>query len=171
MRVFAARLDSVLDRMRSLRPDLADADYDVAHDSGKLRVVDTDLDERSRIWLEESFNADPELGRLAGEFNALAVTAFDTGSTCETGHRRSERTYDELGQSIDRTTRFISVLKKISGDDPSEKKLPAKMDPFFATAAFLAKQIVNDTYAYQAKGDQVALMRNLEAPSFYGWIV
>jgi hypothetical protein len=173
LKAFAERLDSLSSKLRSIRPDIADADYDLKLEGKQLVVVDDQLDERSRTWLEVSLNGDRELVRLARSFNDEAVLAFDTHNSGPKVYPDNRRSYDHLDATIDRSTRFVSLLKEISKTVtvPTQQRASHFFgsSPFERAAALVEKQIIGDTYAYQAKGGALELMRDLSDVSFFGW--
>ena len=177
---FAERLSGVIDVMRNLRPDIANAEYEVIHDAGRLKVVDSKLDKRATIWLEESFNGDPELVKLAAQFNDQVVRTFDTerGRWDEQGvfHKIGDgygdngwgRDYSGLASTVGRTTKFLSLLNDVSSyeirpwDDP---------DPFFRTAIYMEKYIEKDIIQYQpGAAGSVDVVRSIKGPSMFGWV-
>lgn len=164
LEAFDKRLDSVTSKLRAIRPDIVDAAYDLQLDQGQLKVVDDSLDGRSRIWLEESLNGDPELVRLAVEFNGLAVDVLDPKGMPESSGWNVGRHYDKLDSTIDRSTRFVSLLKSVR--DTSSISWYANM-PYHRAAGLVERQVIADTYAYQAKGGAIELMRHMSTPPFY----
>lgn len=161
MQDFAIRLDSVTGKMRALRPDLVDASYDLQLDGNQFRIVDTELDERSRIWLEESLSGDRELVRLARGVNDEMVKVLDGKKSSLSSHLNS---YEGLDKTIDRSVHFLSALRGIESD---EGKWVPRVNPFARAGIFLEKQIQEDTYIYQAKGGTIELQRTLDKESFF----
>ncbi|UPG88625.1 hypothetical protein L2Y96_14495 [Luteibacter aegosomaticola] len=161
---FGQRLDATMSRMRDIRPDITDTPFDLKLDHGRLAVVDDSLDERSRIWIEESMNGDSELVRLAGMFNELAVDVLDPKDFRDPSTRIPGRHYDKLSSTIDRSTRFVSLLKGVESTRPDSWYAGT---PFHRAAALVERQVIADTYAYQAKGGAIELMRNTSTPPFY----
>jgi hypothetical protein len=166
LEAFDHRLGLVTSKLRTIRPDITDAVYDLKLDSGQLKVVDDTLDERSRIWLEESLNGDQELRRLAADFNTLAVDVLDPKDMPETSAWNVGRHYDKLDSTIDRSTRFVSLLKSVR--NTSAVSWYADM-PYRRAASLVERQVIADTYAYQAKGGAIELMRNMSAPPFHDY--
>lgn len=165
LEAFGSAFDRVTSRMRAIRPDITDASYDLKLDQGKLKVVGDSMDGRSRIWLEESVNGDRELVRLAKEFNELAVEILDPEVCPEgDGFKWGGRRYDKLDATIDRTTRFVSLLKGMGDSNATEWWLSD--DPFRA-AELIERQVISDTYEYQAKGGSIELMRRMVTRPFY----
>lgn len=164
LEAFDDRLGVVTSKLRTIRPDITDSVYDLKLDSGQLKVVDDALDERSRVWLEESLNGDRELLRLAVDFNALAVDVLDPKDMPETSSWNVGRHYDKLETTIDRSTRFISLLKGTK--TPCAVGWYADM-PYQRAAGLVERQVIADTYAYQAKGGAIELMRNMSSSPFY----
>ena len=177
---FAYRMNAALDAMRSIRPDIIDQDYDVVHEQGRLRVVDSNLDPRSIIWLEESLNGDRELVQLAGRFNDQVVRTFDTerGRRDESGvlHRIGDgytdngarRDYSGLSQTVGRTTKFISLLRDIESIDLT--LFPAD-NRFCRTGIYMEKYIEKDIIQYQpGASGSVDVVRSIKGPSMFGWV-
>ncbi|MGN6481876.1 hypothetical protein [Luteibacter sp.] len=162
LEAFGKRLDLVTSRMRTIRPDIADAPYDLKLDQGRLVVVGDALDERSRIWLEESVNGDRELVRLAKDFNELAVEVLDPKG--KNAFNTKGRHYDKLDMTIDRSTRFVSLLKQVESTSPASSW---GWMPFQHAAGLVEEQVMADTYEYQAKGGTIELLRRMDTPSFY----
>ncbi|WP_157006235.1 hypothetical protein [Luteibacter yeojuensis] len=160
MQEFALRLGGVTEKMRVLRPDLVDADYDLQLDGSRLVILDDSLDERSRIWLEESFNGDRELVRLARAVNDEAAHALDINRHDDTSGRN---TYKGVDATIDRSVRFLSALKRTM-----EMEEGCGWTRRYAHAALvLERQVMEDTYIYRAKGGAVELERNLNRSSLF----
>lgn len=166
LEAFDHRLGMVTSKLRTIRPDITDAVYDLKLESGQLKVVDDTLDERSRIWLEESLSGDQELLRLAVDFNALAVDVLDPKDMPEGSGWNIGRHYDKLESTIDRSTRFVSLLKSVR--DTSAVSWYAHM-PYRRAASLVERQVIADTYAYQAKGGTIELMRNMSTPPFHDY--
>lgn len=162
LEAFGRQLDIVTSRMRMVRPDIADSPYDLKVEQGRLKVVGDTLDERSRIWLEESVNGDRELVRLAKAFNELAVDVLDPKGANAFDTKGCH--YDKLDMTIDRTTRFVALLKKVEATSPLSWWADK---PFQRAAGLLEEQVMADTYEYQAKGGTIELLRRMDTPSFY----
>lgn len=162
LKAFGQQLDLTTSRMRMIRPDIADAEYDLKLEQGHLKVVGDSLDDRSRIWLEESLNGNRELVRLAKDFNELGVEVLDPKG--ENAFDTKYRHYDKLDATIDRTTRFVSLLNKVASTRPLDR---FSHEPYYRAAGLLEEQVMADTYEYQAKGGTIELMRRMESPSFY----
>jgi hypothetical protein len=160
MQEFSIRLNGVTEKMRALRPDLVDAAYDLQLEGNRLTVVDDSLDERSRIWLEESFNGDRELVRLARAVNDEAAHALDINRHENTSGRN---TYKGIDATIDRSVKFLAALKRAASmDDDCVLARP------YAHAAFvLERQVMEDTYIYRARGGALELERNLSRSTLF----
>jgi len=107
-------------------------------------------------------NGDRELVRLAKAFNELAVDVLDPKGA--NAFDTKGRHYDKLDMTIDRTTRFVALLKKVEATSPSSWWADK---PFQRAAGLLEEQVMADTYEYQAKGGTIELLRRMDTPSFY----
>jgi hypothetical protein len=178
---FANRLNGLFETMRTIRPDIVDGSYEVIHDEGRLKVVDSTLDERSIVWLEESLNGDRELVRMAAGFNEQVVRTFDTerGNWDEQGvFRRIDdgygdngwnRDYSGLEATVGRTTRFMSLQRDI--DSHRLRPELGEHNRFDRTGIYMEKYIEKDIIQYQSTSSGgLEVVRSIEGASMFGWL-
>jgi hypothetical protein len=178
---FAERLDDVLERMKLLRPDITEGSYDLIHDQGRLKVVDAKLDDRSVIWLEESFNGDKLLVERAAAFNDRVVKTFDTerGRMDEEGVFRRigdgygdngwSRDYSGLEATVGRTTRFMSLQRDI--DSHRLRPELGEHNRFDRTGIYMEKYIEKDIIQYKSTSSGgLEVVRSIEGASMFGWL-
>lgn len=114
-----------LTRMKQERPDVMAQPFDLVNHGGRLSVVDTELGDEDRAWIEEAVNEDGTLGLLAEQFNRQVVRSYDTdhgrrdasgalvertGFTDDSGQRID---YAGLSESIDDSVKLLSLLHDV----------------------------------------------------------
>jgi hypothetical protein len=114
-----------LARMKHERPGVMAQAFDLVNHKGRLSVVDTELGDEDRAWIEKVVNEDGALGVLADQFNRQVVRSYDTDHGCRdasgaiverTGFTDdSERHIDYAGlsESVDDSVKLISLLRDV----------------------------------------------------------
>jgi hypothetical protein len=114
-----------LDRMKQERPDIMAQPFDLVNHKGRLSVVDTELADEDRAWIENAVNADGALGLLAEQFNRQVVRSYDTDHGCRdangvlvgrTGFGADPGQYIDyagLSESVDDSVKLLSLLHDV----------------------------------------------------------
>jgi hypothetical protein len=160
----AERLTVVLDAMGTERPDIMGRRFDLVHDGGRMKVIDSDLDAASVEWIENRVNVDKELGRAAGLFNKQVVRTYGANHDREGGDRSIHRgshvinlrqtvEYNDLSETVDDAVRFRSLLNDVRRLD-----LPFGVDEssrFLVCGDLVQDYLVGDicTYGLDANGN------------------
>jgi hypothetical protein len=121
----ARPLVHTLARMKQARPDIMDQPFDLVNHGGRLSVVDTQLGDDDRAWIEKVVNGDGTLGLLAEQFNRQVVRSYDTDHGCrDVNGALVERTgftddsgrridYAGLSESVDDSVKLLSLLHDV----------------------------------------------------------
>jgi len=160
----AERLSVTLDAMEIQRPDIMGSRFDLVHEGGRIKVIDSDLDATSIEWIENRINEDKELVRSAGLFNREVVRTYganpdskgDDGLTHRGKHRvnlHQSIEYNDLSARVDGLVRFRSLLVDVRRLD-----LPVGVDEssrFLLCGNLVQDYLVGDisTYGVDAEGN------------------
>lgn len=122
----ASPFQLALQRLERERPHVMEQSFDLVSQGGRLRVVDTDLDQADRDWIETELNRDGGLAGLANAFNRQVVRSYETdhGTRNENGDLLARTgfladggaaiDYAGLHESVDESVKFRSLLRDVN---------------------------------------------------------